>query len=98
MLFVSGPRIYRLDPSQTSTFLASPEGPGPLTSPYGSLGVPRGGFSPTLFSGTLASGTLVALTGVLDDRLLVSFGDDGLRRLPIVALAAPIDAVNHGFG
>lgn len=50
----------------------------------------RGGvFSPTLFSGTLASGTLLALTGVLDDRLLVSFVDDGLRRLLIAALAAP---------
>jgi len=99
MLFVSGPRIIDWI---LANFLASAEVPGPLTSPYESLGVPRGGFSPTLlFSRTLASSTLVALIGefgVLDDRLLVSFGDDGLRRLPVIELAALIDAVNHGFG
>lgn len=35
---------------------------------------------------TFTSGTLVALTGVLDDRLLVSFGDGCMRRFQLLRL------------
>jgi hypothetical protein len=54
----------------------------------GTQGCRGGGFAQLYYPGTFASGTPVALTGVLDDRLLASFGDEPVKRLPSFALTA----------
>lgn len=95
MLFVSGPRIINSIPPRTNLARV-------LETTNIILWEPRsaeGAASPQLYYlGTSASGTPVALTGVLNDRLLASFGDEPVRRLPIVRLPPAIAVMNHGLG